>query len=255
MAGRQHLGHAQQGARRGDVRERLVGLEAAQRLAVDRAAQAAQTRLLAGADAGRREDRLLDVALDDLVAEQADLAAPRAAAARRVGEHRAHLREQRVPGREHDLAAAAQADLGHHEQRDAAVVDRLEHRLGGGLQDADELVHRPHVELVEVAGLAADADQVRVGVAEEAALPLRVAEHVVEERVRRGDQVRAAARIHRLVEHDAEAVAGLIATRPELAERARLTIALDREVIGVERIGGVHEGQYPTFADARRGPA
>ena len=82
VARRQHLGDAEQRARGGDVRKRLVLLEAAQRLAVDRAAQAAQARLLAGADAGRREDRLLDVALDDLVAEQPDVAAARAAGAR-----------------------------------------------------------------------------------------------------------------------------------------------------------------------------
>ena len=110
-------------------------------------------------------------------------------------------------------------DLGQHEQRDATIVDRLEHGLGGGLQDADELVHRPDVELVEVAGLAADADQVRVGVAEEAAGALGVAQDVVEERVGGADEVRAAARVHGLVEQDAEAVAGLIAARPEVAER------------------------------------
>ena len=74
MAGRQHLGHAEQRTRRGGVRKRLVLLVAAQRLAVDGAAQAAQAGLLAGADAGRREDRLLDVALDDLVAQQPDVA-------------------------------------------------------------------------------------------------------------------------------------------------------------------------------------
>ncbi len=255
VAGRQHLGHAQERTRGSGIRERLVRLEAAQRLAVDRAAQAAQSRLLAGADARRREDRLLDVALDDLVAEQADVAAACTPGARRVGDDATNLRKQRIPGREHDLAAAAQAHLGQDEQRDAAVVDGLEHRFRGGLQHADELVHRPDVELVEVAGLAADADQVRVGVAEEAACALRVTQDVVEERVGGADEIRAATRVHRLVEHDAEAVAGLIAARPEVAERPRLTIALDREVVRSERIGGVHEGQYPTFPDARRGPA
>ena len=125
MAGRQHLGHAQQRARGGGVRERSCTLEAAQRLAVDRAAQAAQARLLAGTDAGRREDRLLDVALDDLVAEQADIAVARTAGARRVGDDATNLRKQRVPGREHDLAAAAKADLGQHEQRDAEHFETL----------------------------------------------------------------------------------------------------------------------------------
>ena len=246
MARRQHLGHAQQRARGGGVRERPVLLVAAQRLAVDGAAQAAQAGLLAGTDAGRREDRLLDVALDDLVAEQPDVAASRAARPRRVGDNATNLRKQRVPGREHDLAATAQAALGQHEQRDAAVVDGLEHGLRGGLQHADELVHRPDVELVEVAGLAADADQVRVGVTEEAARALGLAQDVVEERVRAADEVRAATRVHGLVEHDAEAIAGLIAARPEVAERPRLAVALDREVIRAERIGGVHEGEYPT---------
>ncbi len=246
MAGRQHLGHAQQRARRGGVRERLVLLVAAQRLAVDGAAQAAQARLLAGADARRREDRLLDVALDDLVAQQPDVATARATRARGVGDNATNLCKECIPGREHDLAAAAQAALRQHEQRDAAIVDGLEHGLRGGLEHAHELVHGPDVELVEVAGLAADADQVRVGVAEEPAGALGVAQNVVEERVRTADEVRAATRVHGLVEHDAEAVAGLIATRPEVAERSRLTVALDCEVIRAERIGGVHAGQYPT---------
>ena len=253
MAGRQHLGDAQQRTGAGDAREQLVGLEAAQRLAIDRAAQAAQAGLLAGADAGGREDRLLDVALDDLVAHEADLAAAGASGARAVGEHATNLGEQRIPGREHDLAAAAQPDLGHHEERDAAIVDGLEHGLRRGLHDADELVHGPDVELIEVARLAPHADQIRVGVAEEAALALGVAQDVVEERVGGADEVRAAARVHRLVEHDAEAITGLIAARPEVAERPGLTVALDLEVIGSERIGGVHGGQYPTFPNARRG--
>ena len=246
MAGRQHLAHAQQRTRRGGVRERAVLLVAAQRLAVDRAAQAAQAGLLAGPDAGRREDRLLDVALDDLVAQQPDVGTARATGPRRVGDDATNLCKQCIPGREHDLAAAAQAALGQHQQRDAAIVDGLEHGLSGGLEHADELVHGPDVELVEVTGLAADADQVRVGIAEEPAGALGIAQDVVEERVRTADEVRAATRVHGLVEHDAEAVAGLIATRPELAERSRRTVALDCEVIRAERIGGVHAGQYPT---------
>ena len=43
------------------------------------------------------------------------------------------------------------------------------------------------------------------------------------------------------------------AARPELAERPRRTVALDLEVVGAERIRGVHVGQYPTFPDAGRG--
>ena len=91
VARREHLGHAEQRAGGCGVRQRAVLLEAAQRLAVDRAAQPAQARLLAGADAGRREDRLLDVALDDLVAEQPDVAVARATGARRVRDDATNL--------------------------------------------------------------------------------------------------------------------------------------------------------------------
>ena len=50
MAGRQHLGDAEQRARRGRAGQRAVLLDAAHRLAVEVAAQPAQTRLLAGVD-------------------------------------------------------------------------------------------------------------------------------------------------------------------------------------------------------------
>src|SRR4029077_4676051 len=102
-------------------------------------------------------------------------------------------------------------------------------------------------------GLAADTDEIRVGVAEEAAGSLGVAENVVEERVRGADEIRAAARIHGLVEQDAEAIAGLVSARPEVAERPRLTAALDGEVIGAEGVGGVHARQYPTLQGCAAG--
>ena len=89
-----------------------VGLDGLLLLAVDVAAQAPQAGLVAGVEAGRREDRLLDVALDDPVADERDVGVAGAAGARRVEHDGAHLVEERVPGREHDLAAAARARLG-----------------------------------------------------------------------------------------------------------------------------------------------
>jgi len=206
------------------------------------------------------------VALDTLVAGtlernpelqfyQAEIAAAGSPRPGGVGDNATDLGKQGIPGRENDLAATAQTALGQHEQRDAAIVDGLEHRLRGRLQHTDELVHGPDVELVEVAGLAADADQVRVGVAEEPARALCLAQDVVEEGVRAADEVRAATGVHGLVEQDAEAIAGLIAARPEVAERPFLAVALDGEVIRVERIGGVHGREYPTSPRCAAGGA
>ena len=262
MAGRQHLGDAQEGARGGRVRQRAVLLEAAHRLLVEVAADAAVARLRAGAETRGREDRLLDVGLNHLVAEQlhvglADLAG------QRVVEHDDLDRvEERVPGRQHDGTADANARLRDREVRDAAVVDGVDQRLGGRREDADELVHRPDIELVPVAGLAVDADHVRVGVAEEVGVAARLAQVVVEERVRPADQVRAADRVHRGTHHHAEAVAVLVATGPEGVERSGDAVALDGEVLGIECVGRMHEWDprpnpswraCPTSSYARRG--
>ena len=240
MAGRQDFGDAEQRACRGRTRERAVLLDTAHRLAIEVAAQPAQTRLLARPDSGRREDRLLHIALDHAVPDERHVGAARASAARPVRDHAAHLREQRVPGRKHHLAAAAHARLGDRQQRDATVVDRLDHRFRAGLQDRHELVQRPHVELVEVARLAAHAEQVGVGVAEEVARAVADAQRVVEQGVRAADQVRATARVHRIREQDAEPVARLPTAGPEVGECAGLTVALDGEVLGSECVAGMH---------------
>ena len=242
MAGREHLGHTQQGTRGGRVRQRAVLLEAAHRLLIEVAADAAVTCLCTGTEARRREDRLLDVRLDHLVAQQLDVGLA-GLTRQRVVEHDALDRvEERVPRRQHDGAADANAGLRDCEMRDAAVVDRVNQRLGGGRHDAHELVHRPHVELVPVARLAVHADHVRVGVAEEVRIAPGLTQVVVEQRVRAADQVRAAHGVHRSAHDDAEAVAVLVATGPEGVQRSGNAVALDGEVLGVECVGRMHEG-------------
>ena len=226
-------------------RRGAVGLDGLLLFPVDVAPQPPQARLVAGVEAGRREDRLLDIALDDLVPHERDVGVPGAAGAGRVEQHGAHLVEEGVPGREDDLATAARARLGHREQGDAAVVHRLDHGLGGRLQDRDELVQRPHVQLVEVPRLAADAEQVHVGVAEEVAGAVRGAQVVVEERDRAADQVRAADGVHRVREQDAQPVVGLPATRPQRGERLPGAVPLDGEVFGGERVGRMHAPILP----------
>ena len=137
-----------------------------------------------------------------------------------------------VAERRADEAAAARARLGDCEQRDPAVVHGLDDRLGGRLEDRHELVQRPHVELVEVARLAPHPEQEHVGVAEEVAGAVLLPEEVVEERDRAADEVRAADRVHRLGQHDAQAIVGLPPARPERVERLRRAVPLDREVFG-----------------------
>ncbi|CAA9551789.1 MAG: hypothetical protein AVDCRST_MAG79-2762 [uncultured Thermoleophilia bacterium] len=242
VAGRQDLGQAEQCTRRGRPAQRAVALDRPERLAVECAAQATEPRLLACVDARGGEDRLLDVALHDAVPDERHVAAPRAAGAGGVRHDGPHGGQIGVPGREHDLAATAHTGLRHGEQRDPTVVDGLEDRLRRRLQDGHELVQRPDVELVVVAGLAPDAEHVHVRVAEEVARAEGLAQSVVEERDRAADQVRAPDRVHRLGEQHAESVTRLEAAGPQRVERAGRAVTLDGEGLGGERVGRVHAG-------------
>ena len=62
---------------------------------------------------------------------------------------------------------------------------------------------------------------------------------VIEQRVGAADEVRAAARVHRVGEDDAEPVVGPVAG-PEVGERRRGAVSLHGEFGGCERIRRVH---------------
>ena len=124
--------------------------------------------------------------------------------------------------------------------RDATIVDRVDQRLRRRRHDADELVHRPDVELVPIAGLAIDTDHVRVGIAKEVRRAARLAQVVVKERVRATDQIRAPDCIHRRSHQHAEAIAILVTTGPEGCEWSGRAITNDGEILGVECVGRMH---------------
>ena len=261
MAWWQHLRDAKQRARRGSVRKRAVLLETTHRLLIEVAANAAITCLRTGADTRRREDRLLDVRLDHLVAKQCDVGLARLARQRVVEHDALDGVEERVPRRQHDRSTHANARLGNRQMRNTTIVDRVDQRLGRRRHDADELVHRPDVELVPVAGLAIDTNHVRVGIAKEVRRAARLAQVVVKERVRATDQIRAPDCIHRGSHQHAEAITVLITTGPEGCERSGRAITNDGEILRVECVGRMHgeilivcggPGECPTSSYGQR---
>ena len=145
--------------------------------------------------------------------------------------------------------------------RDTAIVDRVDQRLGRWRQDADELVHRPDVELVPITGLAIDTNHVRVGVAKEVRRTARFAQVVVKERVRATDQIRAPDCIHRGSHQHAEAITVLVTAGPEARKWSGRAITNDSEILRIEGVGGMHgeilivcggPGECPTSSYGQR---